>query len=134
MVARYGSWALLIIFVIRQVVVLGVSDHRVKKTTPPPVPMNIYFKSLRNGFHILHRIRKSYGIKIPPLVCSRCQCPPCLRTGRRGGGDDVDRRHNCPNPNKGGRGIDNIMYEEKVGYCWGYYVEETSKDGDGTLI
>ena len=53
-------------FIVRQVVLLGVSDHCVKKTkcTPCPVHMNIYFKIS------MDRIIKSYEIQIPPIGCS----------------------------------------------------------------
>ena len=51
-------------FIVRKVVLLGVSDHCVKKPNVRPVHMNIYFKIS------MDRIIKSYEIQIPPIGCS----------------------------------------------------------------
>ena len=67
--------------------------------------MNTFLKFLRTGFHILHWIRKDYGIQIPPFGCSLCHHPSCLCKRRRGGGggDNVFNQ-NGTKPNKGGNG------------------------------
>ena len=67
-----------------QAALLGVSDHCVKiKCMPCP---HVYiFKLLWTGFHILHWIHKSYGIKIPTIGRSCSHCPPCLQMRIRGG-------------------------------------------------
>ena len=67
-------------FIVRKFALLGVSDYCVKKTKRMPCPHEkIYFKVLWTVFHILHWIRKSYGIQITPLGRSRRHCPHCLQ-------------------------------------------------------
>ena len=99
-------------FFIRQVMLLGASDHYViKKTKRVPCPHEyIYFKFLWTGFYILHWICKSFWIKIPPIGISRRHGPPCLQTHSIvvGGGNNGNHRHHGPNPNKRGEGGLNI--------------------------
>ena len=74
MMARYRSWALLIIVFVCQVALLGVSDHCVKKTNLIPCPHE-YIGREGGG-------RQEGG----------------------GGDDDGNLHHRGPNTNKGWKG------------------------------
>ena len=65
----------------------------------------IYFKFLQTEFHILHWIRNSYGIQIPPIGRSYRHCPYCLQT-----------RGVCVCVWGGGVNIGGRREEEEVGY------------------
>ena len=67
MVTRYKPWALLIILFSDKLHILVFQIIVLKKPNVFPVLMNIYFKVLWTGFHILNWIFKSFGIQISPL-------------------------------------------------------------------